>query len=210
MDFIIDSSILQSLLLSVIFLAILVEVKTGGTGIGALLGIIAAGVFFGSSYVKGLVSLYQIAIFIVGIIFIIIEILTPTIGLLAGLGVVAILYSLILAMGGDIDAMLMMAISFVIAIIIFVLIIKKLPTSKLWSKIILTKTSSSEGGYVSSVDYSRYLHKEGIALTELRPSGSVKIDDDVLDVVSEGSYISKGEKIRVVKIEGMRIIVRKI
>lgn len=159
---------------------------------------------------KGLVSLYQIAIFIVGIIFIIIEILTPTIGLLAGLGVVAILYSLILAMGGDIDAMLMMVISFVIAIIIFALIIKKLPTSKLWSKIILTKTSSSEGGYVSSVDYSRYLHKEGIVLTELRPSGSVKIDDDVLDVVSEGSYISKGEKIRVVKIEGMRIIVRKI
>ena len=92
MDFIIDSTILQSLLLSVIFLAILVEIKTGGTGIGALLGIIAAGVFFGSSYVKGLVSLYQIAIFIVGIIFIIIEILTPTIGLLAGLGVVAILY----------------------------------------------------------------------------------------------------------------------
>ena len=201
MDFIIDSSILQSLLLSVIFLAILVEIKTGGTGIGALLGIIAAGVFFGSSYVKGLVSLYQIAIFIVGIIFIIIEILTPTIGLLAGLGVVAILYSLIL---------LIMAISFVIAIIIFALIIKKLPTSKLWSKIILTKTSSSEEGYVSSVDYSRYLHKEGIVLTELRPSGSVKIDDDVLDVVSEGSYISKGEKIRVVKIEGMRIIVRKI
>ena len=92
MDFIIDSTILQSLLLSVIFLAILVEIKTGGTGIGALLGIIAAGVFFGSSYVKGLVSLYQIAIFIVGIIFIIIEILTPTIGLLAGLGVVAICY----------------------------------------------------------------------------------------------------------------------
>lgn len=113
-------------------------------------------------------------------------------------------------MGGDIDAMLMMAVSFVIAIIIFALIIKKLPTSKLWSKIILTKTSSSEEGYVSSVDYSRYLHKEGIVLTELRPSGSVKIDDDVLDVVSEGSYISKGEKIRVVKIEGMRIIVRKI
>ena len=77
-------------------------------------------------------------------------------------------------------------------------------------KIILTNTSSSEQGFVSSVDYSRYLHKEGIALTELRPSGSVKIDDDVLDVISEGSYISKGEKIRVVKIEGMRIIVRKI
>lgn len=62
---------------------------------------------------------------------------------------------------------------------------------------------------LSGGDYSRYLNKEGIVLTELRPSGSVKIDNDILDVVSEGSYINKGEKIRVVKIEGIRIIVRK-
>ena len=130
-----------------------------------------------------------------GLFFIIIEILTPTIGLLAGLGVVAILYSLILAMGGDIDAMLMMAISFVIAIIIFALIIKKnyLQVSS-GIKIILTKTSSSEEGYVSSIDYSSYLHKEGIVLTELRPSGSVKIDDDVLDVVSEVVISVKAKK----------------
>ena len=210
MDFIIDSSMVQSLLLVVIFLSILVEIKTGGTGVGALLGLIAAAVFWGSSYVKGLVSLYQIAIFIVGVIFIIIEILTPTVGLLAGIGVVAIFYSLILAMGGDINAIYMMVISLVIAIIIFAIIIKKLPSSKLWKKIILTNTSSTEQGYVSSVDYSQYLNKEGIVLTELRPSGSVEIDGAPVDVVSEGKFISKGEKVRVVKIEGMRIIVRKI
>lgn len=210
MDFIIDSSMVQSLLLVVIFLSILVEIKTGGTGVGALLGLIAAAVFWGSSYVKGLVSLYQIAIFIVGVIFIIIEILTPTVGLLAGIGVVAIFYSLILAMGGDINAIYMMAISLVIAIIIFAIIIKRLPSSKLWKKIILTNTSSTEQGYVSSVDYSQYLNKEGIVLTELRPSGSVEIDGVPVDVVSEGKFISKGEKVRVVKIEGMRIIVRKV
>lgn len=210
MDFIIDSSMVQSLLLIVIFLSILVEIKTGGTGVGALLGLIAAAVFWGSSYVKGLVSLYQIAIFIVGVIFIIIEILTPTVGLLAGIGVVAIFYSLILAMGGDINAIYMMVISLVIAIIIFAIIIKKLPSSKLWKKIILTNTSSTEQGYVSSVDYSQYLNKEGIVLTELRPSGSVEIDGVPVDVVSEGKFISKGEKVRVVKIEGMRIIVRKV
>ena len=74
----------------------------------------------------------------------------------------------------------------------------------------MTNTSSTEQGYVSSVDYSQYLNKEGIVLTELRPSGSVEIDGVPVDVVSEGKFISKGEKVRVVKIEGMRIIVRKI
>ncbi len=186
------------------------EIKTGGTGIGALLGIIAAAVFWGSSYVKGLVSLYQIAIFIVGIIFIIVEILTPTVGILAAVGIVAILYSLILAMGGDINAIYMMVLALIIAIIIFVIIIKKLPSSKLWQKLVLTNTSSSEKGYVSAVDYSRYLNKEGTVLSELRPSGTAKIDGDLLDVISEGSFISKGEKIRVIKVEGVRIIVRKI
>lgn len=210
MDLIIDSQIVQSLLLIVIFLAILVEIKTGGTGIGALLGLIAAGVFWSSSYVQGLVNFYHIAVFIIGVIFIIIEILTPTIGILAGIGIVAIFYSLILAMGGDINAMYMMVISLVIAILIFAIIIKKLPSSKLWKKIILTNTSSSEQGYVSNKDYSCYLHKEGIVLTELRPAGSVNIEGNVLDVVSEGSFITKGAKIRVIKIEGMRIIVRKI
>ncbi len=210
MDFIIDSQAIQTLLLIVIFLSILVEIKTGGTGIGALLGIIAAAVFWGSSYVKGLVSLYQIAIFIVGIIFIIVEILTPTVGILAAVGIVAILYSLVLAMGGDINAIYMMVLALVVSIIIFVIIIKKLPSSKLWQKVVLTNTSSSEKGYVSAVDYSRYLHKEGIVLSELRPSGTAKIDGDLVDVISEGSFISKGEKIRVIKVEGVRIIVRKI
>lgn len=209
MDFIIDSSMVQALLLVVIFLSILVEIKTGGTGVGALLGLIAATVFWGSSYVKGLVSLYQIALFIGGVIFIIIEILTPTIGLLAGIGVVAILYSLILAMGGDINAIYMMAISLVISIVIFAVILKKLPSSRLWKKLILTNTSSTEQGYVSSVDYSKYLNKEGVVLSELRPSGSVEIDGVPVDVVSEGKFISKGEKVRVVKIEGVRIIVRR-
>lgn len=210
MDLIIDSQIVQSLLLIVIFLAILVEIKTGGTGIGALLGLIAAAVFWGSSYVKGLVSFYHIAIFILGVIFIIIEILTPTIGLLAGIGVIAILYSLILAMGGDINAIFMMAISLIVSIIIFAIIIKKLPSSKLWKKLILTNTSSSEQGFVSSLDYSTYLNKKGIVITELRPSGSIDIDGQLLDVVSEGSYIKKGEQVRIIKIEGMRIVVRKI
>ena len=209
MDFIIDSSMVQALLLVVIFLSILVEIKTGGTGVGALLGLIAAAVFWGSSYVKGLVSLYQIALFIGGVIFIIIEILTPTIGLLAGIGVVAILYSLILAMGGDINAIYMMAISLVISIVIFAVILKKLPSSRLWKKLILTNTSSTEQGYVSSMDYSKYLNKEGVVLSELRPSGSVEIDGVPVDVVSEGKFISKGEKVRVVKIEGVRIIVRR-
>ena len=49
--------ILQVLLLAILFLGVLVEFKTGGLGVGAMLGLTAAGVFFGSRYVQGLVSM---------------------------------------------------------------------------------------------------------------------------------------------------------
>lgn len=53
---------LQVLLLAIMFLAILVEVKTGGTGAGIIFGLVAAGVFWGSQYVKGAADLFQIGL----------------------------------------------------------------------------------------------------------------------------------------------------
>ena len=78
MELIVGMPVLQMLLLAIMFLAIFVEIKTGGMGGGVLLGLVAAGVFWGSQYVKGLVDLYQIAIFLVGILCIIVELLMPT------------------------------------------------------------------------------------------------------------------------------------
>ena len=210
MNYIIDFQIVQTLLLVVIFLSVLVEFKTGGTGIGALLGVIASVVFWAGGYTQGKVDFFEIAIFIVGIIFIIIEILTPTIGLLAGIGIVAIFYSFILAIGGDFMAIKILLMALILAIIIFCMILKRLPSSNLWQKIILTNASSTSEGFVSSEDYSMYLNKQGIVLTDLRPSGSIKVDEVVLDVISEGSFIDKGERVIVIKIEGGRIIVRKV
>ncbi|MBQ1336430.1 MAG: serine protease, partial [Selenomonadaceae bacterium] len=109
----------QVLLLAIVFLAIFVEIKTGGLGVGVLLGLVAAGVFFGSQYMKGLVSIYQIGIFLAGILFIIVEILMPTVGLLAGVGVAAMLYSVVLALGGDVNAVYAMLAAFVLAIVMF-------------------------------------------------------------------------------------------
>lgn len=56
--------VLQVLLLAIMFLAVLVEIKTGGMGAGVLLGLVASAVFWGSQYVRGLVDLYQIAMFL--------------------------------------------------------------------------------------------------------------------------------------------------
>ena len=108
--------ILQVLLLAILFLGVLVEFKTGGLGLGAMLGLTAAGVFFGSRYVQGLASMVQIGVFLAGVLCIVIEMLAPTVGLLAGLGVAAMLYSVVLALGGTMNAVGALAASIVLAV----------------------------------------------------------------------------------------------
>lgn len=208
MDFV-SIPVLQILLLAIMFLAVFVEIKTGGMGAGVLLGLVAAGVFWGSQYVKGLVDLYQIAIFLAGILCIIVEMLLPTVGLLAGVGVAAMLYSVVLALGGDINALYAMLIAFTAAIVIFALIVKRLPASKLWSLVVLKDQSQANRGYVSSSPKDNLLGKTGEVLSELRPAGSALIDGVPVDVVSEGVFVPKGTAVRVVAVEGSRVVVRK-
>ena len=177
----------QVLLLAIVFLSIFVEIKTGGLGIGVLLGLVAAGVFFGSQYIKGLVSIYQIGIFLAGILFVVVEILMPTVGLLAGVGIAAMLYSVVLALGGDVNAVYAMLAAFVLALAAFAFLVKRLPSSRLWNKLVLRDQSTSQRGYVSTESKSDLVGKRGKVLTELRPAGSILIDGAPVDVVSAKS-----------------------
>ena len=54
------------------------------------------------------------------------------------------------------------------------------------------------------------LHQSGTAFTQLRPSGTAIINGRRDDVVTEGALVEKGTPIKVVAIEGMRVVVRAI
>ena len=210
MNLIVDNGVLQVLLLAVMFLSIMVEVKTGGLGVGVLLGIVAAAVFWGGQYTRGLVELYHIAVFLAGVLMIIVEILLPTVGLLAGLGVAAMLYSIVLALGGDIGALTALGIALIISVVLFLLIVSRLPSNKLWNKVVLQNRSRTEEGFVSAVGKPELVGKSGEVLTELRPSGTARIDGRPVDVISEGAYIQKGKHIVVLSVNGSRVVVREV
>ena len=50
----------------------------------------------------------------------------------------------------------------------------------------------------------------GVAFTQLRPSGTALIGGKRVDVVTEGALIEKGTAVRVVGVEGMRVVVREV
>ena len=202
--------VLQIILVAILFLSIMVEVKTGGMGAGLMLGLVAAAVFFGSQYVKGIASVYQIGIFLMGVFCLVAELLMPTIGLLAGVGLAVMLYSVALALGGDVAALYVILAALLLALAGFILIVSRLPSSGLWHKVVLRDSSASEYGYTSSAGFDSFLGQEGQALTELRPAGTAQVGGNPIDVVSEGMFIEKGSAVKVVGVHGNRVIVRKI
>lgn len=78
----------------------------------------------------------------------------------------------------------------------------------LLDKLILTDATTTEEGYVSNVNRTELLGRIGKTLTPLRPAGTLLLDDERLDVVSEGNYIATNKDVEIIKIEGSRIVVR--
>lgn len=60
------------------------------------------------------------------------------------------------------------------------------------------------------VEKLELLNGTGEALTQLRPSGTASINGQRVDVVTEGGLIERGAAIRVVAVEGARIVVREV
>jgi membrane-bound serine protease (ClpP class) len=54
------------------------------------------------------------------------------------------------------------------------------------------------------------LNQTGTAFTNLRPSGTAVINGKRVDVVTEGQMIERGTRVKVIAVEGMRIIVRAV
>ena len=71
------------------------------------------------------------------------------------------------------------------------------------------KQEKSQGYSATSVNASEFLNREGIALTTLRPAGAADFDGQKLDVLADGEFIPAGSKIKVIRVEGSKIVVKK-
>ena len=78
------------------------------------------------------------------------------------------------------------------------------------SKIILKERENNEAGYRSAEDMQVFLGKEGETTTVCRPTGMAEFDGVKLNVVSDGEFLPAGTRVRIVQVEGSRIVVRVI
>lgn len=203
--------LVSSLLLSLGFLGLLSEFRTPTWGIAGTIGIICLALFFGSHFIAGLANWMNILLFIVGLVFIIAEIFfIPGFGIAGILGIICIALSLILSFKDYKTAAFTLSLTFVFMIISTILLFKYLPKTYSWGGLVLRSQESKEEGFLSSKGFDQYLDKEGYALTPLHPSGSCLIEGRRLDVITQGDFLSANTRIKVVRIEGSKIVVDKI
>ena len=85
------------------------------------------------------------------------------------------------------------------------LLVRHIPSSG--RSIFLTTSAAKETGYISSPPREDLVGAEGVAITDLHPAGTAMIGGERLDVVSAGGFITKDERVRVVRSEGYRHVV---
>ena len=198
------------ILLSLASLGLIVELYSPGFGIPGIMGLVSLILFFYGHIVAGLAGMEAIVLLVIGIALIAAEFFVPG-GILGLLGAGAVIGSLFMS-GYDLGHMAMsVSIAFLVALIAAVILFRQIGMDKgIFRHVILKDSTATELGYVSSVNRLELIGLEGNAVTPLRPSGTAELDGERIDVVSEGGFIDANKRIKVVKVEGVRIVVREI
>jgi membrane-bound serine protease (ClpP class) len=92
----------------------------------------------------------------------------------------------------------------IVSIITIIIWMKYFPASRIGKKIIVEQDLSTSK---SADDYSELLGKDGETTSELRPAGFATINGKRIDVVTQGEMIEKGMKVKVIRIDGSRVVV---
>jgi membrane-bound serine protease (ClpP class) len=209
--------ILSSLLITIGMLGIIIEIRTPGFGIPGALGITSLGLFFWGHWLVQLAGWEELLLLVAGAVLIAVEaFVLPGFGIVGVLGIVTLLGGIALSMVGAQDSyeiVLLAAMRVVFALIAAILaslvLMRFLPQTTVGRRLVLATGLSARQGYASAPESdSRWLGKSGHASTPLHPAGIAEIDGERVDVVSTGEPIDAGEAIRVVRVDGNRVVVR--
>ncbi|EFI42386.1 nodulation protein NfeD [Peptoniphilus sp. oral taxon 386] len=206
---IVSNQTVSTILLILGMLGFVVEIFTPGFGVGGIISIIAFSLFFIGNLMAGNSNWYSIVIFLVGIVLIIIEIIIPGFGIVGIGGIIFVISGLVLAMKTLEIAITSIAIALIITILCGIYLIKKGKKLKFINNVTLSKSCSSEDGYIS-VDYAKLdVGRNGKTISILRPTGYIEIDGKKYEAIAYNGFIEKDVEVVVCKIEAFKIFVRR-
>jgi membrane-bound serine protease (ClpP class) len=198
------------------------ELQSPGIGFAGMVAGIGAMMFFAPLYIMGLAQSWEIVLFFIGVVLIIIEIFfIPGFGVAGGLGISLVVFSLGASLIGNVGlrfppmehismAVWTLTITLVIGILLLMSLARYLPQNQMFSRLVLMESTDRNTGYTSAKSLDDLLGMEGVTITPLRPSGVVLVDDRRVDVISDGEFVENGARVRVVDTGSSRVVVKKI
>jgi len=220
----ITGSALTSLLIMAGLVALFIEITTPGFGVPGTIAIICFAVVFSGYALLGTVGSIELILFILGLILLILEIFViPGFGVAGISGILLIVSSLVLSMQGFVlpsfewerdifkRNLLVVSVGTVSSFVVFGALAYSLPQLRMFSRLTLKASQTAEEGFTvqTKEEESRLIGKRGMAVTTLRPVGKAEIDEELLNVETEGEFVEAGSDVEVIEVSGNRILVRK-
>ncbi len=217
----------SGLLIMAIIGGIYFEMQSPGIGFALGVAVVAAILYFAPLYLEGLAAHWEILMFIVGVILIIVEIFViPGFGVAGISGIVLVFAGLVLSLLNNVNfdfegveiATVGVAVSTVIigvfgGFILSLYLGNKLFTAKsgMFRNLSLKTVQEVNDGFVC-VETGMFAlkGKTGISQTVLRPAGKVFIEDEVFDAIALNGFIDKNVNIKVTKVEATQLYVEKL
>jgi membrane-bound serine protease (ClpP class) len=204
---------LRSLLVLLIIGGIYFELQTPGIGFPLAAAAVGAVLYFVPSYMNGLSEYWEIALFALGILLIIVEFFViPGFGFIGITGIILAFASLILVSvnnhvfdftfvpAKDLEQIILLTgISSCLVMVLAITLGRKIIESAYFKKVSLQEQFlSTEGFTVNQLDKA-LTQKTGTAQTDLRPSGKVLIEGKAYNAYTSGEYIEKDQAVIVIE-----------
>ena len=205
----IKTPVIETFLAAVILISIAAEIKTAGFSGGALAAAIAGCILIGANWYEEESFFWEFVLYFGGLVLIIMDILLFMWGMGILCGLVLVLGGLFFTFGGGMEALYILAFAVLAAGVGLYFLMDHLESSRLWQKITLrTELKGNKGFVSSSQNLNGLIRKKGISVSSLRPSGKVNIDGQIVDALSQGTFIDGGRPVIVEKAEASYIIVK--
>lgn len=218
---------LAVLLLVIGFVGVYVELHAPGTGVGAFVAAVAFLLFFWSQFLAGNAEWLEVLLFLGGVFCVLLEVLVlPGFGIFGLGGGAMILVSIVLATQTFVlprtesqmielrHSLTIVTAATLIVIASSIALRRYLPSAPIFNKLLLDPTPEEDlvdlDYRESLADFSHLVGEQGVATTNLMPSGKAEFNGQLVDVISEGLPIDRGSAIVVVKARGNRVLVRAV
>jgi len=232
----INSPAAMMVLVMIALLGVYIEFSTPGVGLPGLAALVCFAIIIGSKYLVGLANWVEVALFVVGVLLLMVEIFVlPGFGIAGFLGIICILaglFGMLIKNPPDelpwpqtlfdwqllVNQVLWLFLAVAGFAVLAWLLTKYLPRVEFLSGLTLVPTLAKQGGEMQVSMTAPPESKTAIinvgdigeVTSTLRPTGKARFGDAIVDVVATAEFLDKGTKVQITEIHGNRVVVRKV